>query len=483
MKSTAAPTGSPAHEEESASRAHAGLKALIWTYFLLLMTEGILRKWVLPGLSNPLLFVRDPVLLAIYVLALTQGLPLFNGYVIALGIVGICAIIAGQLTGIGTLLVTAYGIDANFLHIPLIFVVPAVLKRSDVVKIGRWFLIIAVPMAVLMTQQFRSPPDAWINCGAGGSTGAQIEAVMGKIRPPGFFTFITGAAQFYAFATAFLIYGMLRKGTYNNALLYSCGLAIMVATAVSTSRLMLGGVAVVFLMIGVIAIFDKAVLNGAARLLLPIGIAFLIATNLDVFHEGTMVFEARLEVTGDVQAGALGAATSWSERTFSDFSTGVLAMGLSPLFGMGLGVGTNVGAVLLSGTVGFLVAEGEWARIILEIGPVLGFLYLAIRIAILIRMGAEAVKSARIGNFLPMLLLGAGGLLVLDGQFRQGTTVGFAVLGAGLCLAANNLPEIAPHKNQPLSSKRKPAPSMRPGRSPHASALHRAALKNSRNGY
>src|SRR5690606_1076949 len=29
------------------------LKFLIWLYFALLLLEGVLRKWVLPGLSNP----------------------------------------------------------------------------------------------------------------------------------------------------------------------------------------------------------------------------------------------------------------------------------------------------------------------------------------------------------------------------------------------------------------------------------------------
>ena len=45
---------------------------LIFLLFLLLIFEGALRKWVLPGLSNPLLFIRDPFLLAIYIKALQQ---------------------------------------------------------------------------------------------------------------------------------------------------------------------------------------------------------------------------------------------------------------------------------------------------------------------------------------------------------------------------------------------------------------------------
>src|ERR1700758_5072958 len=37
------------------------LKKLFWAYFLLLIFEGALRKWIVPQLSAPLLIVRDPI--------------------------------------------------------------------------------------------------------------------------------------------------------------------------------------------------------------------------------------------------------------------------------------------------------------------------------------------------------------------------------------------------------------------------------------
>ena len=57
------------------------IKKLIWTYFLLLLFEGALRKWFLPGLSQGLLIVRDPVVIWIYYLCYAKGLfPLNNKY-------------------------------------------------------------------------------------------------------------------------------------------------------------------------------------------------------------------------------------------------------------------------------------------------------------------------------------------------------------------------------------------------------------------
>jgi hypothetical protein len=60
------------------------LRWLIWTYFWLLIFEGALRKWALPSLANPLLVIRDPVLLAIYGLAFARQIFPINKFVIAL---------------------------------------------------------------------------------------------------------------------------------------------------------------------------------------------------------------------------------------------------------------------------------------------------------------------------------------------------------------------------------------------------------------
>ncbi|MEJ7769742.1 MAG: hypothetical protein WKF89_18125, partial [Chitinophagaceae bacterium] len=45
----------------------------IWLYILLLIFEGALRKWILPGLSTPLLIIRDPLAIWLLVTAVRQG--------------------------------------------------------------------------------------------------------------------------------------------------------------------------------------------------------------------------------------------------------------------------------------------------------------------------------------------------------------------------------------------------------------------------
>lgn len=427
----------------SADRAKLGngrkfteVKVLIWTYFLLLIFEGVLRKWVLPQFSDPLLLIRDPVLVLIYIITLSAGIFPTNTYTVMLLVLGALAGAIGITAGSQNLLVTAYGFDSMFFHLPLIFIIHRVMNRADVIKLGKAVLFLSVPMAVVMAIQFRSSPDALINCGVSGSIGMQIRGAMGKIRPPGFFTFITGAAQFLSFATVFLIFGFWKSRTYSSSLLIIAGIAIAVSAVVSTSRLALGGIGTVFVMIGVVIMYDRRSLSKLLGLLVPIGFILVVATNLDIFNEGRQVFEMRLQEAGDKGAGVVGTASNWTARAFGDIYGGILAAQSAPMFGAGLGVGTNVGARVLSGQYGFLLAEGEWARVVLELGPLLALPYMAIRIAICVKLFNASAISARAGNALPMLILGSCGMLIVTGQFSQASTLGFAVLQSGLCLAA-----------------------------------------------
>ena len=336
--------------------------------------------------------------------------------------------------------VIAYGIKANFLHFPLIFVIPKVFTINDVVKMGRWVLILSMPMAVLMAVQFLADPNDYWNYGPGGSEGAQIRGGEGRIRPPGYFSFITGAAQFLALASSITLFGMLRKGVYSMPLLVGSGLAIFISASVSSSRLTLGSIGLVFIMLGVAYLFNKRLPKRIIRLIIPIGIILLVATNLDIYSEGKIAFESRLTETGDFEASWGERATTWIQRIFGDFTSSLTASRDAPFFGHGLGMGTNVGARLVSGRVYFQLAEDEWSRIVLENGVLLGYAYLFLRMAIVFQLFGYATRAARRDMFFPLLLFGCCFLLILTGQVGQSTTMGFLALGGGLTLAAARMP-------------------------------------------
>src|SRR5438876_12262329 len=65
------------------------IRRLIYVYLFLLIIEGALRKWIVPQFSNPLLLVRDPVVLAIYFLAWRARVFPRNVFISSLATIGI----------------------------------------------------------------------------------------------------------------------------------------------------------------------------------------------------------------------------------------------------------------------------------------------------------------------------------------------------------------------------------------------------------
>src|ERR1700722_18688185 len=132
--------------ENPEENAKHRIRQLIWIYFWLLLLEGALRKWVVPQLSNPLLIVRDPIAIGIYFYALRARVFPLNGWTIVLGVI---AVLTGICTFVQLLpyippktiaLVAAYGFHANYLHLPLIFVIARVMRPEDLRRLGWWTL-------------------------------------------------------------------------------------------------------------------------------------------------------------------------------------------------------------------------------------------------------------------------------------------------------------------------------------------------------
>src|SRR5438874_1718802 len=70
------------------------IRRLIYLYLFLLIIEGALRKWIVPQFSNPLLLVRDPVVLVIYLLAWRAHIFPRNAFISSLATIGILSSIA-----------------------------------------------------------------------------------------------------------------------------------------------------------------------------------------------------------------------------------------------------------------------------------------------------------------------------------------------------------------------------------------------------
>lgn len=437
-------------------------RQLVWLYFWLLLFEGALRKWIVPGLSTALLIVRDPVVIAIYFAAAQRGVFPRSAFVACTAVLAVLCT-AASAAGVGSVFVTLYGVRTDFLHLPLIVLLPQVLRPDDVRRMGFWLLALLPPMTVLSVLQFNGGPESRWNVGAGGQIGGQLYASEGKVRVSGTFSFVTGIASYLALCTAFLLGDLLSRRSYPSWVQFGSAPAILFILAISGSRSAVAAAAIVCAMVAYV-VWGKPREFGAALKPIVLGVvAFVaLATLVPAFSEGLARQQARFASGGGVKEGIV-------IRYFSTFADGWMAMLNAPALGHGLGVGTNAGASLTTGRAQFTLGEGEWQRVIYESGPLLGAAYLALRIVALIMVTSAAFRGYARGSALPVLLLGAGGLDLITGQFGQPTTLGFAVLTAGLAMAAAGRESHAVAATTPVPATAQPQVR---GRSSYSQRLH-----------
>ncbi len=420
----------------SHSQAFRLARALLWTYFLLVIFEGVLRKWVFPSLSSPLLFLRDPILLAIYVLAIQNRWYVRNfGLIFLFGLAFVTLFVSMQFNP-DRAAIALYGFRSNFLHLPLIFVIPRLFDQRDVLKIGRFLMICALPMAILMALQFLAPPSARLNAGAGEGA-VQIASAMGRIRPAGTFSFIVGPVFYFSLTTAFLIYAYFHFAKTQKILIFAALSATLVAFVVSGSR-SLAGTCLLSLMMALLSMtaVRPSNLRRTLTFFACLGALTLIGAQIPVLGQAYEVLTTRVSEANRYEGGAMGSLVS---RVLNDFVRPFRVAETISLAGEGLGVGTIGGGALLTGERGFYSngeSESEWSRHILESGPVLGYAFIFFRIYLLIYLFRIGVKSGRRGNSLPLVLLGSIAQSLLIGQLGQSTIAAFTIFGAGLSLAA-----------------------------------------------
>jgi hypothetical protein len=418
---------------------HAFIRKLVWAYFFLLVIgEGVLRKWVLPSLSEIILIIRDPLVIWIYYLAYAQGLfPTENKYVQKVFQWTVVAVAATLLFNGGHLFSIAYGVHSNLLHFPLIFIIGRVLTGRDVILFGQAFLLLALPMTWLMTQQFQADREDIMNVAAGG-TGYQLETSGGKVRASGTFTFVSGPVFYFCFTMAYLIHGFLDKNSFPKWLLYLGGGATFLAMVTAGSRALIAESLQVVACFGFLAYFRPHEFGKITAAVFGFStIALILYTQMDLFKEGLDFLSLRFEEAANVEGTPIEA---YFNRYWQILSAPYKYNEFTPLLGNnGLGSATRAGSALAERYGADFKAGGaeiSWSRPILENGVIVGTLFIAWRVWLAFDLLKICIKAINRGNYLAIFLFGAAGPIILFGLLGQPTNLGFAAFGGGLCLAA-----------------------------------------------
>jgi len=414
-----------------------GIRRGIWWYFFLLIFEGALRKWFLPGLSTPLLVIRDPIALYVVLTAWNKGLLPNNVYLFGMVTIGILGSFTALAVGHGNLPVAVYGARMFLIHFPMVFVMGRIFTREDVVKVGRITLWISLPMVVLIGLQFYSPQSAWVNRGLGDDAGgAGFAGALGYFRPPGTFSFTTGNTLFFSLVTGFVVYFLFNPKTINRFLLIGASIAVIASIPLSISRSLTFQV-ILSLGFAFLVILRKP--KNLGKALVGVGIITLLLFALSsskLFQTATGVLTARFTSAESSEGGLQG---TFGDRYLGGMISTLSSASEQPFFGYGIGMGTKVGAQLISGNRRrWLIAEAEWGRLIGELGPLMGIAVILLRLSLSIKIAINSYFKMAKGDMLPWMLLSFGFVLVAQGSWAQPTTLGFATLTGGLMLASLN---------------------------------------------
>ena len=410
-----------------------GASALVFSFYVLLLLEGPLRKWMLPGVSNALVFIRDPVMVLIVIAHFCAGPSSsarrwWSAFGAAVALLGCCTLCQVASTDVPPLALLA-GWRNYILFAPLLWIIPDVFTRDDYVLWLKLNLMLAVPVAALVFVQYRSAPSAFVNAAPGGVNDGVFMLVEDVVRPYGLFSFTLGHSAFAAWM-----------------------LSAALATVVARRSL---GISFPVVAVGMIGIVCMGLFSGSRTYLL-----FAVAV-IGTFMAGTLlagsmrerrlalatlacvIFGAAIATTLDGslisnilerQSAASQSEGSLGVRVVSVATAFVGEMGQVPVVGYGLGAGTNVANFLANGRTDHVLAEYELTRIVQELGPYFGSAVILSRWSLVAAFCTAAVRALVYrGDAQPFCYLGfVAPLFLVHDVSLQNTMIGIGWFAAGL---------------------------------------------------
>jgi hypothetical protein len=182
---------------------------------VLLVVEGAIRKWLVPGSQQFVYFGKDVLLVGAYIGFFKDGAarryripaPPVLLLLLSLGMAwGALEIFNPRLPNV---LVGIMGFKAYFLYVPLLIVLPACFRNDgELLAFLRRYLLIVIPVGLLAILQFRSPATSMLNSYGRGAVDEQSVITFGsseQVRVTSTFSFITGYTSFLVAATVLLL--------------------------------------------------------------------------------------------------------------------------------------------------------------------------------------------------------------------------------------------------------------------------------------
>ena len=250
-----------AAQATAGARWRAVAKPVRWglgLFLILLIYDGALRKWVLPGAEQILFIAKDALLLGLLVYALLNRRRRGNASIHQTVEAPLLAYVAWVLLEAGNfslpnVLVGIWGLKAHLLYAGLILLLP--LAFANLSQLFRWFERlypwIVIPVCAVAFVQLASPADSFINQPLkGGTEGQAMFGDAGLLRVTGTFSYISGMSSFVQ-ASVLLGIALFLAGARSRTFLVGLGFALATLPATgSRGVVVIGALGALVMLVG-----------------------------------------------------------------------------------------------------------------------------------------------------------------------------------------------------------------------------------------
>lgn len=334
--------------------------------------EGALRKWAFPEFGHWIYFAKDFLLLGAYAgffgprIVQRRAVLVSHPANILVATLGLLAALQLTNPSLPNLAVGLFGAKAYLMYVPLMYLAPAVFRDAQALRrCWTWYLILALAPLLLGVIQFSFPADSVLNRYAAEDERAPGVAVFGSMAKPritGTFSYITGYSTYLTLIFLMAVSWVIFQGRQGVPRWLYGVLALAVANLLMTGSrgpfLILGASTAVLFALAWRA-GGRPVRRVVSTACVALPLIGLLVTGL--FPEARTAFVERVAETEDLtdRLAGMGSRPLWATS-----EAGVI--------GYGVGSTHQARALLMSGEISDMLpppAEGEWERIILEIGP------------------------------------------------------------------------------------------------------------------
>lgn len=405
---------------------------LIIGFVVLILLEGVLRKWVLTPIEKPLVFIREPILLLIYYFY-AKDFGVNKNWFFPYFIFSAFVVIVSLLQAIYweyPLFIPFLGIRFYLFYIPLAFIMGEVLDREQISRLIKFLLWTSIPIAILVLIQFLSPVSSAINKGLSDDVEGRFIVVDGIVRPYGVFTFTLAQVSWSILLFSIIIALFEKRKIYkiSNGLYFLSLISILIMGVLSGARTYFISVAIVWFFYLFAGLTSTNIVSGVKRLFYSM---FFIAIFAFMF---VVVFPNAYESMNKRQENAVSSEGSTFDRAIKNITDGSGSSDI-PLGGYGIGAATNAGNIIRH-TEALSLGENDWARLINEWGEIMGYPILVLRTLFVMILGYMAFKVNRLNNDSSALIIfGFLSPILWVGQITsQNQILAICWLGVGLLL-------------------------------------------------